>query len=170
MSSVYGKVYGNILFRETLTPDFGSGVFDALSDDELFKIYENGTAAGKVDLVFADTRQLAASGTESLDFAGALLTPGGRPFLPLHVNAISIYAHVSNVNDVLVGGAASNGLFTMFGDATDVVKVKPGGLFLWADPGAGAVVVATTADLLKITNGGAGTVVDYDIKVLGRST
>lgn len=170
MSSNFARIYANILNRETLSPDFGSGVFDAMGDPSLFAEFQNGVVAGKADLAFLDTRTLAPSASENLDLQGSLLTPGGRPFLPVKLVAISVYAHADNVNDVLVGGAASAGMFSgLFGDATDVVKVQPDGVFVWASRGAGAVVTATTADILKVLNGGGTTSVTYDIKMLGRS-
>jgi hypothetical protein len=71
---------------------------------------------------------------------------------------------------VIVGGAAANQFLTWVGAATHTVTVRPGGLFQLIAPDATAyAVTATTADLLRITNSGAGTSVTYDIVLLGAS-
>ncbi|MFD6968379.1 hypothetical protein [Streptomyces sp. NPDC059949] len=50
--------------------------------DDLIKRYgvhlESGSGAGKADRIFADTRTLAASATETLDLAGPSPTRTGR--------------------------------------------------------------------------------------------
>lgn len=128
----------------------------------------SGTAAGKADVVFSDTRTLAASATESLDLAGVLIDVFGATASFAKVVALYVKAASANVNDVVLGGAASNGFVAPFGSATDTIKVKSGGaLLLMAD--GGYAVTAGTADLLKVTNGSSGTPVTYDIVIIGRS-
>jgi len=127
-----------------------------------------GTTAGKADLVFADTRTLAASANENIDLAGSLTDAFGATLTFVKVVAIYIKAADGNTNNVVVGWAASNGFVTPFGAATDTVKVGPGGTFLLTND-AGFAVTAATGDLLKIANGGSGTPVTYDIVVVGRS-
>lgn len=127
-----------------------------------------GTTTGKADLVFSDTRTLAASATESLDLAGGLTDAFGAALTFVEVVAIYVKAASANVNDVVVGGAATNTFATPFGDATDTVKIKPAGaLLLTNDVGYG--VTAGTGDLLKIANSAAGSAVTYDIVIVGRS-
>lgn len=127
-----------------------------------------GTTAGKADLVFADTRTLSASSSEELDLAGFLEDAFGATLTFVKVVAIYVKAAAGNTNNVVVGGAASNGFAAPFGDATDTVKVGPGGVFLLAND-AGYAVTASTGDLLKIANGGSGSSVTYDIVIVGRS-
>lgn len=129
-----------------------------------------GVGANQADLVFTDTRTLAASATENLDLAGVLTDAFGQSLAFAEIVAILVVASGANANDVVIGGAASNGFVSPFGDATDTVKVKPGGTFLLTAPGAAAfAVTAGTGDLLKVTNGGAGTPVTYDIVLIGRT-
>lgn len=127
-----------------------------------------GTGAGEADLVFADTRTLTASSTENLDLAGGLTDSFGAAITFAEIVAIVVKPAAANANNVLVGGAASNGFTTPFGDATDVVKVAPGGVFVLTND-AGYAVTASTGDILKIANGGSGSAVTYDIILIGRS-
>lgn len=128
----------------------------------------DGSGANQASQIFSDTRTLAASTNENLDLNGPLLNALGQAVALTKVRFLAVFAAAANVNDVIVGGAASNGFISPFGAATDTVKVKPGGCFLLAAPDAnGLSVTAATADLLKIANGGAGSTVTYDIIVIG---
>lgn len=131
----------------------------------------NGTGAGQADLVFSDTRTIAASSNEDLDLNGVLTDALCTTISLLRVKALLIAASAANVNNVVVGAAAANpwvGIFT----ATGTVTLRPGALFLYAAGQAdatAAAVVAATGDLLRVTNSGAGTGVNYDIIVIGAS-
>jgi hypothetical protein len=133
----------------------------------------DGIVAGKADRVFHDTRTLVASATENLDLAGGVLfDPLGTALTFVKVKGLIVAAAVGNTNDVLVGGDVTNTFFGMFIDETDGVRVRPGGVFAMftgAADASGYPVVAATGDLLKITNGGAGTPVTFDVIVIGTS-
>jgi hypothetical protein len=130
----------------------------------------SGTAAGQADLIFSDQRTITASGTDALDLAGSLVDALGSTLTFARVKGLIVYAASGNVNDVVIGGAASNTWVNWVGDATDKVKVKPGGIFCLFAPGAnGYPVTAATADQLLIANGGAGTSVTYDVVIIGAS-
>lgn len=130
---------------------------------------EPGTGAlGKADLMFSGTRQIAASGNDPLDLAGVLTGPlGGAAIAAAEVIAVYIEAAATNVNDVVVGGGTTPWVGP-FG-AAGTLTLKPGE---WAFLSSieGWPVVAASADLLRIANGGAGTPVDYTIVVIARST
>lgn len=129
-----------------------------------------GTSADQADLVFADTRTLAASASESLDLAGGLTDAFGNVLTFVEVVAILIVAADGNTNDVVVGGAASNAFLGPFADATDKIAVGPGGFLFQAEPANPAwPVTPATGDLLKVANSGAGTSVTHDIIIIGRS-
>lgn len=130
--------------------------------------FANGTGANQANQTFLDIRTLTASSSENLDFAGGLTDAFGNTITLTRIKALVIFAAASNANDVLVGGAASNAIASIFGDVTDVVKVKPGGLVVLVAPDAtGYAITATTADLLKIANSAGGTSVTYTIGILG---
>lgn len=132
----------------------------------------NGTAVGQADLVFTDTRTLAASTAEDLDLAGALVGPLGAAQVFARVKALVVVADAGNTNNVMVGGDAAAAWATWVGDVTDVVRLRPGATLalLAGDADAtGYAVTATTADLLQIANSGAGTSVTYSIAIVGCS-
>lgn len=144
-----GEVIHNILYGPTY----------ALSD---------GSGADQISQVFADQRTLTASATEDLDLNGVLVNAIGATVSFTKVRGLMIRAAAANVNDVVVGAAATNAVSTIFGATTHTIKVKPGGVLLLMAPDVnGYGITAATADLLKIANGGAGTSVVYDIVVLG---
>jgi hypothetical protein len=132
--------------------------------------FSTGTGDGQTDLAFTDTRTLSASATENLDLAGGLTDALGNTLTFASIKALIVVAAAGNTNDVVVGGAASNAWAAPFGDATDAVKVPPGGVLVLADFGAtGFAVTAGTGDILKVANGGSGTPVSYDLLIVGDS-
>lgn len=128
-----------------------------------------GTSSGNADLIFMDTRTLAASATENLDLAGSLTDPLGATLTFVTIKAIYVKAASANTNNVVVGGAGSNTLLGIFSDATDKIVVKPGGVFMWVAPATGATVTASTGDILLVANSSSGSSVTYDIVIIGTS-
>lgn len=129
-----------------------------------------GTGANQADVLFTDTRTLAASGTEDLDLAGALASAFGAAAVFVKVKAIFITAASGNTNNVNVTRPAANGV-PLFLAASDGLAIPPGGLFVFAGPAAAGLctVTAGTGDLLTITNSAGGTGVTYSIAVIGTS-
>lgn len=131
---------------------------------------DNGTGTSQVDLIWSDTRTIAASGTDDLDLAGtALQTAFGANLTFVKVKLIAVYAATGNTNNVVIGGAAATQFLAGFGAAAHTYAVPPGGLFVVAAPVAGWTVGAGASDLLRVANSGAGTSVTYDICMLGTS-
>lgn len=150
----------------TSTNDLGNAA-QPLNYNKVLSLAD-GTGANQARQLFSDQRALAASASENLDLAGSLTDAFGNLLALTKVKALVIIASAANTNDVLVGGHATAAASSFFGDATDVVKVKPGGMFVLTAPDAnGYAITATTADLLKIANSGAGTGVTYDIILIG---
>lgn len=135
--------------------------------------FANGAAAGQANVVWQDTRTIAASGTDDIDLTGTLTDAFGATITTAKVKTVLVAAAAGNTNNVVVGGATSNQFTSIFGDATDKVVIRPGGVFAIsvgdADLNAYAVT-AGTGDLLRVTNSGAGTSVTYDIIVLGTAS
>lgn len=129
-----------------------------------------GTAASQADRLFTDTRTLGASAAEDLDLAGVLLDAFGATLTFARIKGLVIAASAANTNNVIVGGAVSNGFISWAGAATHTVTIRPGGVFaLFAPDAVAYTVTAATADLLHIANSGAGTGVTYDVLILGSS-
>lgn len=132
------------------------------------QLFADGTGADQAKEVWTDTRTLTASATENLDLAGVLVDVFGTVLIFTKIKALIVKADAGNTNDVLVGGHASAAFVSMFSDATDVVRVKPGGMFAITAPDAtGLAVTATTGDLLKVTNSAGTTAVTYTIVIIG---
>lgn len=133
-------------------------------------ILGSGTAAGQADQLWSDTRTIAASGTDPLDLAGSLIDALGTTLTFARVKGLIVVAAAANVNDVVIGGAASNTFTGPFVDATDKLKVRPGGvLALFAPAATGYPVTASTGDQLLIANSGGTTSVTYDVVIIGAS-
>ncbi|WP_291295815.1 hypothetical protein [Elioraea sp.] len=127
-----------------------------------------GTGANQANRVFADRRTLAASATENLDLAGVLLDAFGDTIALARVKVLIVRASAANTNNVIVGGAGSNGFVGPFGAAAHTASVRPGGMVAFACADAtGWPVTAGTADLLQIANSGAGTSVEYEVIIIG---
>jgi hypothetical protein len=130
----------------------------------------NGAGAAQGNMMWHDQRSLAASGTEDLDLAGALANAFGATQTFARIKGVIVYAAGNNTNNVNVTRPASNGV-PLYLAAGDGLGVRPGGLFIWFDPGAtGVAVTAGTGDLLTITNSGGTTGVTYDVIIIGAST
>ena len=147
----------------------GLGVADHSINFSPSNLFTNGVGANQANQVFSSSRNLAASATENLDLSGAMANALGVVVVLIKVKALLIRARATNTNDVVVGAAATNGFWAgMFGTATDSIRIHPGGMFLITAPDVNGIpVTASTADLLKVTNGSAGTAIDYDIVVIG---
>jgi hypothetical protein len=126
----------------------------------------DGTGSDQIDEMWQDSRTLAISGSDSLDFAGGLTDGLGNTITMTAVKVILIYNKSSA--QTLTIGAGTNPLINWIGDSSDVVKLPPGGVFLLSAPKAGYAITGGTGDTLKIANG-AGATCDYDIVLLGVS-
>lgn len=130
----------------------------------------NGTGANQADRIWADQRQIAASANDDLDLNGTALQDAlGANLALARIKLLAVYADPANVNNLLIGAAAANPVSTILG-ATGVLTVRPGGMLLLSAPGAtGYAITPATADILRFTNGGAGSVVNYDVVIIGAS-
>jgi hypothetical protein len=148
------------------SPDLGSAVHKF--SETFSNLFDNGTGADQINQVFSDTRTLALSTSESLDLAGGLTNGLGAAVTFTKVKAIIVIAAAGNGDNIEVGGAASNALVNWVGDATDVVNVPPGGMFMITAPDAtGFAVTASTGDLLKIANADSAASATYTVILLG---
>jgi hypothetical protein len=157
----------DIALRGTLrgTNDLGSPAMPFELIDKT--TFNPGTGNSQANLVFADTRTIAASSNDDLDLAGVLAGVFGGTLGFAVVRAIIIRAAAGNTNNVVIGAAASNQFVGPFGAATHTVTLRPGDEFVVTNRNAGWAVTAGTGDLLRIANSGSGTPVNYDIVIIG---
>jgi len=123
----------------------------------------NGSGADQANLMWYDTRTLAAT-SEDLDLWGITDVFNDTIYFG-RVKAL-IIENTSETDDLYVGGASSNAWATWVGDATDKVKIRPGGfMLLWAPDAIAYNVIAGTGDKLKIDAGSA--TITYNIAIIG---
>lgn len=129
-----------------------------------------GTTNVQADMIFADTRTLAASASETLDMGsgGGLSDYLGAAFSPAEVVAVLIAAADGNTNSVVVGAAAAEPFLAGMGGTTPTETIKPGGFIFWYAP-AGWAVANNSNDKIKVLNSSSGTGVDYSIVIVARS-
>lgn len=157
--------------KQTAQLDLGSA--EAIIAKTWSVALADGALAGQANRIWQDTRTIVASGTDDLDLAGSLLDALGGAFSLARVKGLVVVAKADNVNNVVVGGAATNAWASMFGAATHTQVLRPGEFFARAcgpaDPN-GHLVTAGTGDILRIANSGGGTPVTYDIAVFGAAS
>jgi hypothetical protein len=125
----------------------------------------NGTTSGKASQMWHDTRTLAASANEDLDFAASLANAFGVTLTFATIKCIVVRAKSTNTNNVQVTRPA-NGV-PLFMASGDGISLGPGEWFAFFSPTTGKTVTAGTGDLLNIANSAGSTGVDYDIVVIG---
>lgn len=153
----------------TLSKDIDIGTVSHVVNSVFSNVLLNGTSAGKANEMFVDTRTLTASSSELLDLYGGLANGVGTTINFTSIKGIIIVADSANTNNVLVGGALTGVAFRNWvSDFSDVIVVKPGGVFcLVAPDAAGYAVVDSTGDILKVANSGGTTGVTYQIILIG---
>ena len=129
----------------------------------------DGTSNSQVDIIYADTRTIAASGSYSIDLSGTQdQDVFGRNLAFVKVRGIWIYALPANTNSVIVGNG-TNPFVGPWSAGTVTHTIPPGGEFFATAPVGGWTVTAATADVLKLANSSSGTGVDLRIIVWGAS-
>lgn len=166
MPGVNASISLDIRAKQTGAADLGTP--QILVDIHKQMDFTPGTAAvGQTNVLFSDTRTLVASATENLDVAGVLADALGTTIAAAEIVAIYVAAAVANTNDVQVTRPAANGV-PLFLAAGDGIAIGPGD-FSVRTYRNGVIVTAATGDLITVTNGGAGTSVQYDIVIIGRT-
>lgn len=166
MPGVAASLSVSLKAKQTGAADLGTP--SMLVDVSKSMEFTPGTAAvGQANVLFSDTRSLAASTGEDLDVAGVLADALGATIAAAEIVAVYVAAAPGNTNDVQVSRPAANGV-PLFLAAGDGFALGPGDFSLRTYRN-GVAVVAATGDLVHIHNGGAGTPVSYDIAIIGRT-
>lgn len=131
-------------------------------------MWASGTGVDQADLMYSDSNTLAASGTTDLDLAASLADGFGTTLTFARIKLLMVTAAAGNTNNVLLSRPAANGV-PLFSAVSDQLIIPPGGMFLWAAPGAAIAVTAGTADLITLTNSAGSTSVTYDVVIIGAS-
>lgn len=166
MAGVAASIDLNIRAKQTGTGDLTTPSIN-LNIAKSMEFSPGTAAVGQANILFSDTRTLAASANEDLDLAGALSDALGASIAAAEIVAIYIGAASGNTNNVNVTRPASNGV-PLFLAAGDGFGLTPGDFFLRTMRN-GVAVTAATGDLINIANSGAGTSVSYDVVIFGRT-
>jgi len=143
---------------------------DSVSTDWT-KSFTNGTGNDEANLVWHDTRSLAAT-SEDLDLNAALtstLVGGAVTVKFTNIKALYIRNNSTTTTEILaVGGAAGNQFINWVANTSDIVNIGPSGILALINPLDGYDVTAATGDLLKIDSG--ADTFTYDIWIVGIGT
>jgi hypothetical protein len=126
-----------------------------------------GTGANCVNIIYQDKVTLADGANTTLDLyaSGTLLDVFNRALTMSSLKLLYIKNNSADATLEVGGGAALDLL--MFKDTSDVIKIKPGGVFIWVDPSAAGTLLTTNKNL-KLTHDGTGaSTMDVDVVVLG---
>lgn len=126
-----------------------------------------GTGANSVNIVYADKITIADGADTTLDLyaSGSLLDVFGRALTMSSLKMLYIKNNSADATLEIGGGAAVDLL--LFKDTSDVIKIKPGGSFLWIDPSAAGTLLKTNKNL-KLTHDGTGSsTMDVDVVAMG---
>lgn len=169
MAGVAATLSVGVRAKQTGVADLGTPAIlvDILKQMEFTPGLPTAGAVGVANILFSDTRTLAASTNENLDVAGVLADALGATITAAEIVAIYIAAAQGNTNDVQLTRPASNGV-PLFLAAGDGFAIGPGDFSLRTYRN-GITVTAGTGDLINVANGGAGTPVTYDIIIIGRT-
>jgi hypothetical protein len=107
MAGVSGSIHVALDLSLVGAADLGNPVAPVRINKDI-DIAPGTLALGQADVLWADARTLAASGTENLDLAGALAGLLGGTLTEAEVTGIYLEADAANTNDVQFFGAASN--------------------------------------------------------------
>lgn len=156
-------VRAGIQCRQLTTHDYvvAAGIdFPSWADIKL----TNGVGDNQADGYWGDQRTLAGSATEELDLAGVLIDAFGVTVAAAKLRALAIEADAANnaANNLIVGAAAANQWFPIFGASTHTLILRPGARFVYVNKlGTGLAVTAGTADKLKFANSAATNTIIY---------
>ena len=129
----------------------------------------NGDGIDLATHVFFDERTVAASATDNIDLAGSLKDTFGNTITFTKIKGLYVWNKSTTVGDIItLGGHATAAFINWVSDATDKVRVGPGGMImLWLPSAAAYAVTATTGDLLSIIEVGTVNPVTYQIALVG---
>ena len=132
----------------------------------------DGVGFGDSDMMWHDQRTRTDDTPELLDLSGSLTNSFGETQTFVRITAALFFAARSNLNNVEVINAPSNGVALFMGGASAGVSLPPGGccfLFSGLSELGEFPVTPATADILSVTNSGAIGAVAYDIIIIGTS-
>jgi hypothetical protein len=130
---------------------------------------DDGSAAGQANGLWHDLRTLAASANDDLVLSGLAQTLFGSAITVGFASIkgmLIVNTAVAGGEDLIVGAAASHPWGSPFGATTHQVRVPAGAALLLVNTTNGWAVTSGSADVLRVTNAGSGSI-DYKIALVG---
>lgn len=128
---------------------------------------EDGVSTDQADVLWHDTRQIAASSADTINLKSLTAAFGAVAFAK--VKHLSIYNR-SATRTLTVGAASSTAWAGPFGSAANTLSVQPGETKVLINTGIGYSVTSSTNNL-KIANNSASSIAcSYDIIIAGTSS
>ncbi len=142
-------------------------------------LMEFGTGLDKANLLWADRRILAASGSENLNLGSGLSNSFGDSLEFTNVKAIVVFNitdetwgdHTATTAVITIGGAASTPFSGPFANSSDKISIPTSGMFVVTNPTLAGwdVYYPTSEMLLLVENEDASNEALYDIILIGES-
>jgi len=130
----------------------------------------NGTGDNQVNELWHDSRSLSAASNDDLDLTALTRTIFGTSVTSSFSILKAILIHNTSTtdgDDLYIDSSVSNSIVTPFNaSATSKIEIPASSPLVLANVLSGWAVTSGTADILRITNDGAGSV-DYKIALLG---
>jgi hypothetical protein len=129
----------------------------------------DGLGANKLNMCYATTGTLSASGNRDFDLVGSLKTRFGDTISFAKVKLIFV-RNLSTTATIRVGGIGATGFVNWISANTAYNRVGPSGLFLLFTPGADGYAAAAGADVLRLTNESGAATAAFEIVVAGEES
>ena len=142
-----------------------------LSEAEVPAIINNmswsyGTGAGAVDVVYADTITIADGADTTLEINGGTLLDIFTRALTLEAIKFVYIKNNSSDATLEVLGTAVTAL-DICKDKSDIILVKPGGIFTWANPSAAGTDCSANFNLKLLHDGTGSSSMAVDVIIMG---
>jgi hypothetical protein len=126
-----------------------------------------GTSANAVQIIYADTVTLADGGNTTLDLyaSGTLVDIFGRTLTMTAIKFLYIKNNSADATLEAFGGVALD--IPIVKDTSDVISIKPGGIFTWADVSAAGLDITTNKNLYLVHDGTGSSTMDVDVIAMG---
>lgn len=130
--------------------------------------YTHGTGLSQVNKIYEKQHSISASSSLTLDLAGSLTDDFGNTITMTAVKAIIIELKGSSGASSIQVGNATNPISSMWGGATNTMRILKEGILVLATTNAsGYAVTAGSADELKIANNDASNAATVNVVILG---
>ena len=126
-----------------------------------------GTSANSVQIIYADTTTLADGANTTLDLyaSGSLVDIHSTALTMTALKFLYIKNNSSDATLKVFGGVSND--IGIIADTSDIVLIKPGGIFLWIDPSAAGLVITTNKNLKLEHDGTGSSSMDVDVIAMG---